>query len=100
MQVPKKKIYVYLSTNILQPIPKMFSRAAVRASSTTSMVARRGFHSTRAQMSSPYHYPEGPRSNIPFNPLTKWFAIRYWGFMAVGFGAPFGIAVWQTVKEK
>jgi cytochrome c oxidase subunit 7c len=51
------------------------------------MVARRGFHSTRAQMSSPYHYPEGPRSNIPFNPLTKWFAIRYWGFMAVGFGA-------------
>jgi len=37
-------------------------------------------------MSSPYHYPEGPRSNIPFNPLTKWFALRYWGFMAVGFG--------------
>jgi hypothetical protein len=37
-------------------------------------------------MSSPYHYPEGPRSNIPFNPLTKWFALRYWSFMAVGFG--------------
>lgn len=64
----------------------MLSRAAVRASSTTSMVARRGFHSTRAQMSSPYHYPEGPRSNIPFNPLTKFFAFRYWTFMAVGFG--------------
>ena len=95
----------------------MLSRAAVRASSTTSMVARRGFHSTRAQMSSPYHYPEGPRSNIPFNPLTKWFALRYWSFMAVGFGmhdicswllidanvetgAPFGIAVWQTKKNK
>ncbi|KAN0108124.1 Cytochrome c oxidase subunit VIIc [Hyaloscypha variabilis] len=78
----------------------MLSRAAVRTSSTTSMVARRGFHSTRAQMSSPYHYPEGPRSNIPFNPLTKWFALRYWSFMAVGFGAPFGVAVWQTYKNK
>jgi cytochrome c oxidase subunit 7c len=32
-------------------------------------------------MGSPYHYPEGPRSNIPFNPLTKWFALRYWSFM-------------------
>jgi cytochrome c oxidase subunit 7c len=63
----------------------MLSRAAIRASSTTSMVARRGFHSTRAQMSSPYHYPEGPRSNIPFNPLTKWFALRYWSFMFIGF---------------
>lgn len=49
------------------------------------------------------------QSNIPFNPLTKFFAVRYWTFMgeplqqagwdyeanndaAVGFGAPFGIA--------
>lgn len=98
----------------------MLSRAAVRASSTTSMVARRGFHSTRAQLSSPHHYPEGPRSNIPFNPLTKYFAFRYWTFMAVGFCTlptsygsfaqavftnappvtPFGIAVWQTKKAK
>ncbi|TVY68749.1 hypothetical protein LSUE1_G006384 [Lachnellula suecica] len=79
----------------------MLSQAAVRATSTTSRVAlRRGFHSTRAQMASPYHYPEGPRSNIPFNPLTKWFAFRYWTFMAVGFGAPFGIAVWQTKKNQ
>jgi cytochrome c oxidase subunit 7c len=59
----------------------MFSRAAVRASSTTSMVARRGFHSTKAQLSSPYHYPEGPLTNIPFNPKTKFFAVRYWSFM-------------------
>src|SRR5882757_4696536 len=67
----------------------MLSRTALRASSSTSaIVARRGFHSTRAQLSSPYHYPEGPRSNIPFNPLTKWFALRYWTFMAVGFGEP------------
>jgi cytochrome c oxidase subunit 7c len=80
------------------------------------MVARRGFHSTRSQLSSPYHYPDGPRSNIPFNPLTKWFAFRYWTFMAVGFckfraaafrrvmlmivAAPFGIAVWQTKKNQ
>ena len=41
---------------------------------------RRGFHSTRAQLSSPYHYPEGPRSNIPFNPRTRFFWLRYWGF--------------------
>ncbi|KAG4437627.1 hypothetical protein BKA61DRAFT_592347 [Leptodontidium sp. MPI-SDFR-AT-0119] len=80
----------------------MLSRAAVRASSSTaSMVAsRRAFSTTRAQLSSPYHYPEGPRSNIPFNPLTKWFALRYWSFMAVGFGTPFGLAVWQTYKNQ
>lgn len=44
-------------------------------------LGRRGFHSTRAQFASPYHYPEGPRSNIPFNPLTRFFWLRYWGFM-------------------
>ncbi|CZT06319.1 related to cytochrome-c oxidase chain VIIc [Rhynchosporium agropyri] len=81
---------------------QMVSLAAVRAtSSTASMLAsRRAFSTTRAQLSSPYHYPEGPRSNIPFNPLTKWFALRYWTFMAVGFGTPFGIAVWQTYKNQ
>ncbi|KZF25745.1 hypothetical protein L228DRAFT_244642 [Xylona heveae TC161] len=78
----------------------MLARSAARATSMTSQVARRGFHTTRAQMSSPYHYPEGPRSNIPFNPLTKFFAVRYWTFMAVGFGAPFGIAAWQTYKNQ
>ncbi|KAI7123495.1 hypothetical protein KC352_g32527, partial [Hortaea werneckii] len=62
-------------------------------------VARRGFSTTRAQFNSPYHYPEGPRSSIPFNPLTRWFALRYWGFMGLGFGLPFGIAVWQTYKN-
>jgi len=59
---------------------------------TTALVTRRGFHATRAQLSSPYHYPEGPRSNIPFNPKTKYFFFRYWGFMLAGFGAPFAIA--------
>jgi cytochrome c oxidase subunit 7c len=45
------------------------------------IVARRTFSSTRMQLASPYHYPEGPRSNLPFNPLTKFFAVRFWGFM-------------------
>ncbi|OCL12942.1 hypothetical protein AOQ84DRAFT_311334 [Glonium stellatum] len=78
----------------------MLSRSTFRASRTATVIARRGFQSTRAQLSSPYHYPEGPRSNIPFNPLTKWFALRYWSLMALGFGAPFGVAVWQTKKNK
>jgi len=72
----------------------MFARAALQAAprQSVSTVARRGFQTSRAQMSSPYHYPEGPRSNLPFNTKTKYFAFRYWTFMAVGFGAPFGIA--------
>ncbi|KAK5997721.1 Cytochrome c oxidase polypeptide VIIc [Cladobotryum mycophilum] len=75
----------------------MISPAAART--TTSLVARRGFHTTRARMSSPYHYPEGAYSNIPFNPRSKWFGAGYWGFMATGFFAPFGIAVYQTYKS-
>lgn len=69
---------------------QMFSRAAVRA--TTQVAGRRGFHATRSQMSSPYHYPEGPYTNIPFNPKAKTFPILFWGFCAAGFGAPFLIA--------
>ncbi|KAH8821220.1 hypothetical protein F5884DRAFT_766993 [Xylogone sp. PMI_703] len=76
----------------------MLTRVGLRASQ--SMVARRGFHSTRSQLSSPYHYPEGPRSNLPFNPLARGFAIKYWTVMFVGFTAPVGIAMWQTMKEK
>ncbi|KAJ9138664.1 hypothetical protein NKR23_g8331 [Pleurostoma richardsiae] len=80
----------------------MLSRAAVRATprTTTALVARRGFHATRSQLSSPYHYPEGPYSNLPFNPKTKFFAVRFWSFVAVGFSAPFLIALWQTYKPK
>ncbi|PGH27476.1 hypothetical protein AJ80_00716 [Polytolypa hystricis UAMH7299] len=66
----------------------------------TSIIARRGFSSTRTQLASPFHYPEGPRSNIPFNPHTKYFFWRYWGYMTAGFGLPFAIAVWQTNKSK
>lgn len=62
------------------------------ASTTTSLVARRGFQTTRARFSSPYHYPEGPYSNLPFNTKTRFFGLRYWGFLAVGFALPFGIA--------
>lgn len=68
----------------------MLSRAAVRA--TTQVAGRRGFHATRSQMSSPYHYPEGPYSNIPFDPKKKRFPILFWTYCAVGFGSPFAIA--------
>lgn len=59
----------------------MLSRTAMRMPTVANTVARRGFSSTRMQLASPYHYPEGPRSNLPFNPLTKFFAVRFWGFM-------------------
>lgn len=58
----------------------MLSRAAFRATARPVFVARRGFQSTRAQLSSPYHYPEGPRSNLPFDPLKRGFAIKFWGY--------------------
>lgn len=73
------------------------------------MIASRGFRTSAARLASPYHYPEGPRSNLPFNPLTKYFAVRYWGTMgkplehaiagddadgktAFFFALPFGVA--------
>lgn len=68
----------------------MLSRAAIR--STTQVAGRRGFHATRSQMSSPYHYSDGPYSNIPFNPKKKTFPILFWSYCAIGFGAPFAIA--------
>ena len=80
----------------------MIATAGARAASrtTTSLVSRRGFHATRARLSSPYHYPEGPYSNIPFNPKSKWFGVQFWTYAMVGFFAPFGIASWQTYKPK
>ncbi|KAK2763975.1 hypothetical protein FQN54_009594 [Arachnomyces sp. PD_36] len=77
----------------------MNAQSVFRARMATSFIARRGFSSTRAQLGSPFHYPEGPRTSIPFNPLTKYFFWRYWGFMGVGFGLPFGIALWQSSKS-
>ncbi|CAN9284444.1 unnamed protein product [Alternaria alternata] len=70
----------------------MLARATFRAASAPTLVARRGFQSTRAQFASPYHYPEGPRSNLPFDPLKRGFAFKYWGFMATGFSLPFLLA--------
>ncbi|KAL8761307.1 MAG: hypothetical protein Q9184_002549, partial [Pyrenodesmia sp. 2 TL-2023] len=54
---------------------------ASQAAKPSSMLARRGFHQTPARFESPYHYPEGPYSNIPFNPRTRFFVVRYWGTM-------------------
>lgn len=68
----------------------MLSRAAVRA--TTQVAGRRAFHATRPRMSSPYHYSEGPYSNIPFDPKKKRFPILFWGYCITGFSAPFLIA--------
>ncbi|KAI0884628.1 cytochrome c oxidase subunit VIIc [Annulohypoxylon maeteangense] len=79
----------------------MLAQPVARASPRiTSLISRRAFHATRARLSSPYHYPEGPYSNLPFNPKTRFFAFRFWGYMATGFFAPFGICVWQTNKPK
>lgn len=78
--------------------------------------ARRAFSTTRVQRASPFHYPEGPRSNLPFNPLTKFFFVRYWLFMgafrqvhvvyrytdcvaASGFGLPIGMACKETSRK-
>ncbi|KAI0508260.1 cytochrome-c oxidase chain VIIc [Xylaria bambusicola] len=77
--------------------PQAFARASPRIS---SLIGRRAFHATRARLSSPYHYPEGPYSNLPFNTKTRFFAVRYWLYCITGFFAPFGIAVWQTNKPK
>lgn len=59
----------------------MLSRPAIKASTTPIFLARRGFRSTAARFSSPYHYPEGPGSNLPFNIKTKYFGVRYWATM-------------------
>ncbi|KAL9099105.1 MAG: hypothetical protein Q9163_005346 [Psora crenata] len=77
----------------------MLSRTVLRASKAPSTIARRGFRTSTARLSSPYHYPEGPYSNLPFNPKTRFFAYRYWGTMAFFYGLPYGIAVWQTSKN-
>jgi len=57
----------------------MYARPAQRLAAMAA--ARRPFSRSARQLGSPYHYPEGPRSNIPFNPLTRFFWLRYWGFM-------------------
>ncbi|KAI0008442.1 hypothetical protein F4779DRAFT_618656 [Xylariaceae sp. FL0662B] len=80
----------------------MFRPSVARASPrfTSALVSRRAFHATRARLSSPYHYPEGPYSNLPFNAKTRFFGVRYWLFCITGFAAPFLIAIWQLKKPK
>lgn len=57
-----------------------------------NLMGRRMFQTTRARLSSPYHYPEGPYSNLPFNTKTRFFGLRYFLYCFTGFFAPFGIA--------
>ncbi|EXJ85201.1 elongator complex protein 1, partial [Capronia epimyces CBS 606.96] len=53
----------------------------LRARLATQQIARRGFSTTRPRFDSPFHYPEGPRASLPFNPKTRFFWLRYWTFM-------------------
>jgi cytochrome c oxidase subunit 7c len=66
----------------------------IAACAASRLAARRAFHTSRAQRASPYHYPEGPLSTVPFgiNTKGKWFPLGFWLYCAAGFGAPFGIA--------
>src|SRR4051794_20906832 len=67
----KQKLQLYKFWPLEITIGQMLSQSAFRTTSTTArLVGRRSFTSSSTQFSSPYHYPEGPRSNIPFNPLT------------------------------
>ncbi|KAI1343843.1 hypothetical protein F5Y15DRAFT_426413 [Xylariaceae sp. FL0016] len=96
-----------LETDIITNTPRTLRTTAIitfkmspQATRFTSLISRRAFHATRARLSSPYHYPEGPYSNLPFNTKTRFFAVRYWAYCITGFFLPFGIAVWQTKKPK
>merc|ERR1712000_738591 len=77
---------------------QMNTQSLLRARMASQTIARRGFSTTRPRFDSPFHYPEGPRSGLPFNPKTRFFWLRYWTFMGVGFSIPFGMAVWHTYK--
>ena len=73
----------------------MIGPVASRAASQrvmTALVARRGFHATRARLSSPYHYPEGPYTNLPFNPKTRFFGLRFFLYCFTGFSLPIWIS--------
>lgn len=65
---------------------------AAARSQIAGQVARRAFSTSRAQMSSPYHYPSGAGTNLPFNRKSKWLGPWFVVYAVAGFGAPFGIA--------
>jgi cytochrome c oxidase subunit 7c len=87
LDAPEHAQFTVFRRQLLHLLSTMFARTAFRASASPTLVARRGFQSTRAQLASPYHYPEGPRSNLPFDPLKKGFAFKFWGFLGK-LGAP------------
>jgi Cytochrome c oxidase subunit VIIc len=71
-------------------------------------VGVRAFHSSRVRLSGGHgpHYPEGPRSNIPWTPKGKWnIRAKIFGVMsmsvvdcaelALGFSLPIVAAWWQ-----
>ncbi|KAF2665335.1 cytochrome-c oxidase chain VIIc-like protein [Microthyrium microscopicum] len=83
----------------------MVPRPALRP--FTQLLARRGFQTTRTRSAGHqthvdqfFHYPEGPRSNLPFNPLTRFFYIRYYAFWITAFSIPFASSYWMAVKEQ
>jgi len=68
----------------------------------------RGFHTSRARLSHGPHYPEGPRTNIPWTPKGKWnIRAKLFGFYGtshcdcgltvagLGFGLPVIASWWQ-----
>jgi cytochrome c oxidase subunit 7c len=57
-------------------------RSAFALRQAPSMVLRRSFSASSVRAGG-YHYPEGPRSNLPFNPLTRFFALRYIAFCSM-----------------
>jgi cytochrome c oxidase subunit 7c len=57
-------------------------RRSALAARQAPLVARRNLHATPTRLGG-YHYPEGPRSNLPFNPLTRFFAVRYIAFCSM-----------------
>ena len=67
----------------------MNAQTLLRARMATQQLTRRPFSTTRPRLDlfSPYHYPEGPRSNLPFNPKTRFFYVRYWLFMGEQHGS-------------
>ncbi|RMZ85742.1 hypothetical protein DV737_g413, partial [Chaetothyriales sp. CBS 132003] len=88
----------------------MIAQSALRTRLAAQQLARRQFSTTSQRLSSPYHYPEGPRSNLPFNTQTRFFWLRYWGTIVTGFSIPFVVAVtdglpltasaWDTSRDQ
>jgi cytochrome c oxidase subunit 7c len=56
-------------------------RSVLAARQSPLAVARRNLHATPRRLD--YHYPEGPRSNLPFNPLARFFWVRYLAYCSM-----------------